>query len=297
MNNLHRQIKSIYHQVLTHWEKVEFAEEKFPRICYEALAMPTDYNVEEILEFTNLAELPVQSYPLDEFGEIPFTIFRHERFFIDIYMWNVHNTSIHDHNFLGAFKLLHGHSKKMNYDFVVEKQLAENFYKGELKAYGIQDLNPGDREMILPFEKYIHKITHLHNPTVTLLIRTNGLGRNLNLYNKKFVFQYRRTQPEFVPKFNCIKMIYAYEQDHTKDKLKQLIQQLDHNGLFQLLLAYININPSQVSGDNIARMYMDFKELADEGSLPAWFAEFLALEVQAREKEIRFQKMKLLGIL
>jgi hypothetical protein len=292
VNNLHQQIQKIFEEVRTKWEKVSFNEKDFPEICLNALANPTDYNMEQILEFTNLKELPLQSYPNDEFGEVPFTIFRHEKFFIDIYMWNIHNTSIHDHNFTGAFKLLNGHSKKINFEFIIEKEITPNFFKGELKSFGTVDLNPGDREIILPYE-----ITHLTNPSVTLLIRTNGHERNLNLYNKKFAYQFIRSHSSFQHKFNCIKMIYSYGESNSTESLKTLVKRLDTQGLFLLLLAYININPFQISAENVARMYQDFKILSEDGTLPQWFTEFLSLEIEAREKEIRFQKMKLFGII
>jgi hypothetical protein len=283
--------------VESNWEQVQFDEEKFPEICFNALANPTDYNMDEILEFTNLKELPRQSYPNDEFGEVPFTVFRHEKFFIDIYIWNIHNTSIHDHNFTGAFKLLNGQSKKLNFEFIVEQEITQNFFKGELKSFGTQDFNCGDREIILPYDKYIHKISHLTNPSVTLLIRTNGAPRNLNIYNKKFVFQFIRSQGAFQHKFNCIKLIYSYGSGNSTRELKTLVSQLDTQNLFLLLLAYININPFQISSDNVARMYQDFKILSEEGIIPEWFIEFLNIEIESREKEIRFQKMKLFGII
>ena len=296
MNNFYYQIEKIYKEVLTNWEETNFDEQHFPEICFNALANPTEYNIEEILEFTNLKELPLQSYPNDEFGEVPFTVFRHEKFFIDIYMWNLHNTSIHDHNFTGAFKLLNGQSKKLNYEFIKEQEITQNFFKGELRSFGTKDLNPGDREIILPYEKYIHKITHFTNPTVTLLIRTNGYQRNLNIYNKKFAFQFIRSPGSFAHKFNCIKMIYSLGQGNSAEKLEHFISKLDDQGLYLLLLAYININPFQISSENVHQMYEDFKILTEKGCLPAWFTEFLDIEIEAREKEIRFQKMKLFGI-
>ena len=296
MNNLYRQIQKIFEEVRINWEDVGHDEEQFPEICYKALVNPTDYNLEEILELINLNELPLQSYPNDEFGEVPLTVFRHEKFFIDIYMWNIHNTSIHDHNFLGAFKLLNGHSKKLNYEFIVEQKITENFFKGELKSFGTKDLNIGDREIILPYEKYIHKISHLTNPSVTLLIRTNGHGGNLNLYNKKFAYQFIRSHASFQHKFNCIKMIYTYGSENSTEQLKTLMSQLDSQGLCLLLLAYININPFQISMENVARMFEDFKKLSEDGTIPKWFTEFLTIEIEAREREIRFQKMKLFGV-
>jgi len=44
-------------------------------------------------------------------------------------------------------------------------------------------------------------------------------------------------------------------------------------------------------------MFEDFKALVEEGVLPEWFLDFLMLEIEGRERELRFQQMKLLGII
>lgn len=297
MNKLYHQIEAIFNFVKDQWQLKGHDPDSFAQIAKEALALPTDYDFDQILEFTNGQNLPAQSYPKDEFGEVPFTIFRDENFFIDIYVWNMHNTSIHDHNFTGAFKLLHGLSKKFNYEFEVETEITSGFSIGNLKTVDIKDFNPGEIELITPYESFIHKIAHLTNPSVTLLIRTNGLSRPLNLYSLRFKVEFHRTQLQFVNKFNVIRMIYSRRSKETAVELKKFILKMDPSDLVSLLMSFINIHPAVISNDIRTKMHEDFKQLSLEGVLPSWFDEFLKLEVAQREKELRFQKLKMLGIL
>jgi hypothetical protein len=91
-------------------------------------------------------------------------------------------------------------------------------------------------------------------------------------------------------------MIYTYDSENSTEQLKTLLSKLDTQGMCLLLLAYININPFQISMENVARMFEDFKKLSEDGTIPKWFTEFLTIEIEAREREIRFQKMKLFGV-
>jgi len=120
-------------------------------------------------------ELPEQFHKLAAFGQPPVTLFAHENFIIEAYFWLKPETAIHDHAFNGAFTNLLGSSLSVTYEFVEADSLEERVRRGRLLQRGQELLGPGHVTRIESGQKFIHRIWHLSQPTVTLVIRTRRI--------------------------------------------------------------------------------------------------------------------------
>ncbi len=177
-------IQNLIEEVGSRVSATDFKIEDFPPLATELLST-FDWNFNH-LEFQDylksLGSLPRQSFTRDEFGELPFTLFRHDKFHLDVYVWNNNETSIHDHHFCGAFKLLTGKSLQMTYHFEEGRNVSPLVNVGTLTKISTRYLNQGDVQEIQLGEKFIHQVIHLDFPTVTFILRTPDLMDNLLSY-------------------------------------------------------------------------------------------------------------------
>jgi hypothetical protein len=127
---------------------------------------------EVISSIFQMKQWPRQHFESGHFADFAFTLFRSESFFLDLYIWNHQDTSIHDHHFSGAFKIVQGECFHLTYDFFQQDQVLSGMYKGKLTLQEKQYLYPGDVKTIEFTPKFIHQNIHSSNPCLTLCLRT-----------------------------------------------------------------------------------------------------------------------------
>jgi hypothetical protein len=116
--------------------------------------------------------LPAQEDPGATFGEPPLTLFRSDEFFVSALYWLDGTTSIHQHSFSGAFRVLGGSSLHVPYDFEPRDFVSDHLTLGALDMHAPEILRCGDTRTIQYGDALIHSLFHLHRPSVTVVIRT-----------------------------------------------------------------------------------------------------------------------------
>jgi hypothetical protein len=163
-------------QVERRWRDKNYSESAFPDIATRALAeMDAVAEVDpwDIVRSLHAGEgLPNQKGEEDKFGDLAVTLYRGERFYIDIYYWLDGTTSIHQHGFSGAFQVLLGSSIQSVYDFKPEHEISEHFSVGRILLKEVQLLKRGDVRAIHPGRRLIHALFHLDRPSATITVRT-----------------------------------------------------------------------------------------------------------------------------
>ena len=144
-----------------------------------------------IRDFMAIKPTPKQVDPRSQFGAPAFTLFFSERFnfVLDMYNWHgsVH-TSIHNHFFEGSFTVLEGSSVETIYDFECEN-LEFELVRGDLIKNKCFYIQPGEVREIPRGNQLIHRVVHLENPTVSLVLRTvASKGDNSYIQQKQFKF-------------------------------------------------------------------------------------------------------------
>lgn len=133
-------------------------------------------NIQEILE---LKTYPLQASPHSDFGNPPITLYYSEdkTFYLDLYIWQGSQTSIHQHNFEGAFTVIQGQSLETVYSFLSQKEMGPSQW-GILRQKEFNHLRPGDVRQIYLRDGLVHRVLHLSTPTISLVLRT-GKSKNL----------------------------------------------------------------------------------------------------------------------
>ena len=193
------------------------------------------FNLETIAEFLQYKKYPANYYGLRSFSDMPFTLFRNDHFFLDIYFWRQSDTDIHSHHFTGAFKMLTGQQNQFEFTFQKKKKLFPFLDEGELKMISSRSLRPGETQPILLGQDFIHMTVHGKSQlTANLCLRTptypdqhfyGYLLHGHKLLNLPY-------QEERVQKLGLIQVL------SDKDQLKFLAAYLKTQDLFTLISLY-----------------------------------------------------------
>lgn len=117
--------------------------------------------------------LPPQNLP-SRFGEPPLTVYSTGRWAIDLLFWVEGRTTVHAHDFAGAFAVLAGSSVQRRYAFAPRDPERGPLRLGDLRLTDIALLGRGAVEPITAGDGLIHSVFHLDRPTVSVVARTDG---------------------------------------------------------------------------------------------------------------------------
>ncbi len=177
--------KKLGRTVLERWKRVNFSLEKFPGIARAALdERPPAKHVDLatfVREFLLKDEQPSQTQ--SGFGQPELVAYEHHRFYIQILFWLEGTTDIHQHEFSGAFHVMHGSSIHAHYAFENSQPVTPHFCVGDVRMKKIELLETGHTVPIVSGRRCIHSLFHLDTPSVTVVVRTQhdpGTGPQFN---------------------------------------------------------------------------------------------------------------------
>lgn len=171
-----------FEQLGTHvdqrWTATGRLNDDLPDIGADALRdmpVPDSLTPESILGLLAIGGgLPKQRSGSDQFGQPPMIVYRSEGLEIQAITWMEGTTSIHQHGFDGAFRVMHGSSLHVPYSFERAETLADgHLVAGDLAMDRSEILRPGDVRTIVSGFDFIHALFHLERPSVTVVVR-NG---------------------------------------------------------------------------------------------------------------------------
>ena len=177
--------KDLGSTVLERWKRVNFSLEKFPSIAKTALdERPPAKHMELsalMREFLLNDEQPLQSQ--SGFGQPEIIAYDHPRFYIQLLFWMDGTTDIHQHEFSGAFHVMHGSSIHAHYGFENGQSITPHLRVGDVQMKNIELLETGRTVPIISGPSCIHSLFHLDSPSVTVVVRTQhdpGTGPQFN---------------------------------------------------------------------------------------------------------------------
>src|SRR3954471_16954910 len=160
--------------VLGRWKRENFSLVKFPQIACAALdERPPAEAVDLaalIRDFLLSEEQPFQTD--SDFGEPELVVYSHPRFYIQLLFWMYGTTDIHQHEFSGAFHVMHGSSIHAHYEFEKPRPVTPYLRLGKLRMKTMGLLETGSTVPIGSGQKDIHSLFHLDSPSVTVVVRT-----------------------------------------------------------------------------------------------------------------------------
>ena len=108
-------------------------ERKLPEIAASELAhaaLDTDFDLGQVAKF--LLETQIKQ-PDSNFSDLPVVLYRCQDFYIEMLIWVVASTSIHQHAFSGAFRVLAGSSVHTEYEFEERDRISSRLLLGETR--------------------------------------------------------------------------------------------------------------------------------------------------------------------
>lgn len=168
------------------WDRVGRDVSMFSGIAEAALSDfdPPGFCIDEVGRF--LLETDIVQQPQTKFSNLPVTLHVGEGFYLELLVWTRSTTSIHQHGFSGAFRVIAGSSLHTDYRFQMHRRLDDRASVGEVHPSGMRLLRSGD---VVPIrsgpEGLTHALFHLDNPSVTLVARTiqdAGAGPQYELF-------------------------------------------------------------------------------------------------------------------
>src|SRR3954468_24888731 len=171
--------------VLERWKRENFSLAKFPQIACAALhERPPAKDVDLaalIRDFLLNEEQPSQTD--SDFGEPELVVYSHPRFYIQLLFWMDGTTDIHQHEFSGAFHVMHGSSIHAHYEFEKARSVTPYLRVGNVRNKKIELLESGRTVPIVSGQRTVHSLFHLDSPSVTVVVRTQhdpGTGPQFN---------------------------------------------------------------------------------------------------------------------
>ena len=171
--------------ILERWKRENFSLVKFPDIARSALEeRPPARQVDLaalIRDFLLSDEQPFQTD--SPFAEPEIVAYSHPRFYIQLLFWMDGTTAIHQHEFSGAFHVMHGSSIHAHYEFERAQPVTPYLRVGNVKMKKMEILESGRTVPITSGSQNIHSLFHLDSPSVTVVVRTQhdpGTGPQLN---------------------------------------------------------------------------------------------------------------------
>lgn len=171
--------------VLERWKRENFSLAKFPEIARAALEENSPANHVDLpalmRDFLLSDDQPFQTD--SEFGEPELVAYTHPRFYIQLLFWMDGTTAIHQHEFSGAFHVMHGSSIHAHYEFDKAQPVTPYLRVGNVRMREIELLESGRTVPITSGPQSIHSLFHLDSPSVTVVVRTQhdpGTGPQFN---------------------------------------------------------------------------------------------------------------------
>lgn len=161
--------------VLERWKRENFSLVKFPEIAREALderppAKCVDLST-LMRDFLLREDHPFQTD--SNFGEPELVVYNHPRFYIQVLFWLDGTTAIHQHEFSGAFHVMHGSSIHAHYEFEKVRPVTPHLQLGDVRMKKIEILELARTIPIVSGRPTIHSLFHLDSPSVTVVVRTH----------------------------------------------------------------------------------------------------------------------------
>jgi hypothetical protein len=157
------------------WRAAHYDTAAFSGLAVEALAGPLAERrldpFDIVRDVLSVSALPDQGDLSLSFGEPQLTVFRNDRFRVDVLFWFTGTPSIHQHAFTGGFHVLHGSSVHAEFDFAAGQRLSDTLVTGRLSRRKCEVLPTGATRAILAGPRFIHSLFHLDHPSVSVVAR------------------------------------------------------------------------------------------------------------------------------
>jgi len=234
-------LRPVADEIGRRWRLVHRDEQLFPDIAAAELGrLPAslEFDVGAFVRWALASErLPMPSTG-DEFGEPPVTVMVGDGFKVDVLFWLDGTTTIHQHMFSGAFRVLAGSSIHGDHRFAARRRINSRLQLGELTPGRTELLLPGDVRPIHPGSGLIHSLFHLERPSVTLVARTPGeddVRPQFDYLRPGIALDPNRAHPDLRKRVQLLRMMMRIGHPELEDHVLMLLRGADLEATVRML--------------------------------------------------------------
>lgn len=213
--------------------------------------------------------LPRQTFSGKSFSQFPLTLFNHEGYNLDLYFWKGSHTSIHDHHFSGAFKILKGAYHQLTYSFEGRISPLPTLTIGELTQIKTETLRYPDVRPIDQGRNFIHMTHHGSSECVTACLRSELNTGDIHSY---FPPSIRITSGKMTFKDSKLMDYLNYlvvNENASVERVSKVLEEFSEGFLLQLVFGF-NL-PSWINKTGFQEVGQ--KLLASRFGTEKWFEE------------------------
>ncbi len=282
------------------WEKTGNDAEVFPEIAGTAIERHALHERFDQLEFATWFGRSVGLHSHLDTGSASrspsLTLWRNDRFVVDLQFWSAPDTTFRDHGYSGAFAILTGETIHCIYrlEFIAHPEPGIMLAKLDLET--VDQLREGMVQSVYQERPFIHRPRHIDRPTVTLSVRSIPTPLpvgHYEYYRPGFAIEITHTRFNHDP-FKTEMAFMHYLADTDPHQLEWYIEQVtDHSQdrrlTFRLVLSLFDRVPVDVL-EHLALINRLLDRLQDRYG--AWVDAFgVALEHRLREKQVEWSVM------
>jgi hypothetical protein len=226
--------------VLERWKGENFSLEKFPGIARAALDhRPPGKHVDLsklMRDFLFDDRQPPQT--ASEFGEPEIVAYSHARFYIQLLFWLDGTTALHQHEFSGAFHVMHGSSIHAHYAFENARPVTPYLRVGNVRMKKMELLEAGRTVPIVSGPQAIHSLFHLDSPSVTVVVRTQhdpGTGPQFSYLPPHVALDPLHGDLLTTRRMQLLDVLEQVDDPGYADLVMEMIADLDFEGGFHVL--------------------------------------------------------------
>ena len=242
---------------------------------------PTPPTMSELIKDLNNPDLSIyQTFVGTQFSDLPLTLYSNAHFVIDLYYWYNKDTSIHNHHFVGAFKVIHGQSSHVTFKFEEKKNLTPEITEGILTRAKTELLTTGDVRPINFLNDFIHQVIHLEAPTITLCLRSKNSENSALSF-----FIYPKYKVSFFILSSRLEKILAGIRCLSAEEVKQLDMTIFTP--FEIISLLPTLKPGEKNSDNI--LLEKFEEQFLKNNIALDFFDFWRRQSKVTKYEKKFR--------
>ncbi|MCC2973581.1 hypothetical protein [Massilia sp. IC2-476] len=190
------------------------------------------YAIASRVQDTSVTTLP----HIHDFGEPSFPMALNENWIFEIIAWNMRSTSMHEHTFEGAFKVVTGPQILNGYEFKSSSHPHNGVEVGTLKWTDTRVLNVGDCEIISTGERGIHSLWSLEKPALLYVLRTVGDGEGWDYLWPSLRFRRSSVERIYTSREKYLDALEAFSEKIYVSCLNKLSEQIGLNNKIYLAI-------------------------------------------------------------
>jgi hypothetical protein len=293
-------IRQLGSEVDERWAREGYALDAFTSIATAAIERFSPHEHFQLAEFadwlTRTPDLPEQLDPKNSFGDPPITVWRTSRFVVDLYFWTTPETALHDHGFAGAFTNLLGESLHCVYGLGSIDRPEPGVMVTNLDLQVVELLDKGSIRPILGGRQFVHRVTHISRPTVTLTVRTVDTGSTFGQYvyfypsiGVEVRYKLEEQDQLLQKRRRFLSFLAATGNPHLESYVKQLVDQSDARAALRYV-SKLNHDADMHPLEHFSLLNRFLEQL--EARYGAWIDKFgSALEHQIKESRIKWHEI------